>query len=170
MKLFPKSITKPFLVAVIPGKRQGYIIIKIGKLYYECIQSYTGKRWTTLRCKEYRRKNQGGHGCRFTVRVRNISGVTEKENAELFWRKESWEIVEVGLTTRHCCHGILSDIWQRDMKTAITSPISETALPATSLSLPDVVMLRIMKYLSLENICQIRQVCLVMIITCSIVY
>ena len=111
------STVKPTLVSVVPGKNRGfsvgvskipgYIITKVDNRLYECIQSYKGKSWWRFRCKAYRNSNENGHDCKFTVKVRNISGVTEKENAEVFWRKESWKVVENFKALRHRCPGIV---------------------------------------------------------------
>ena len=147
------STTKPLLVSVIPGKNWGYIIIKIGKLYYDCIQSHKGKRWCTLRCKSY------AHGCRFKVKVRNISGVSEKENFDLFWRKECWQVVENVNAVHHCCTGSgrLSE-----PSSAITGLESDPASKLSIAVLPDLALSRIISYLSIEDIHQMRPVCFAM--------
>lgn len=113
-----------------------------------------GKAGGGLDARHTENLNANGHDCKFTVKVRNVSGVTEKENAEVLWRKESWEVMENVGAAQHCCTGIPHNKWHVEEESEHAAAISGLVS-----ILPDVIMSRIMLYLSIEDIYQIRTVC-----------
>ena len=101
------TTVRPSLVSVKQGKTKVYIFtIKIGNMLYECVQHSNCNKWRTFRCKNNRKANAAGDKCSFKMKVKNISGVTVKENSEVFWRTQSWQILENELADHHCCTGI----------------------------------------------------------------
>ena len=102
---------RPLLVSVTQSKTRVYIFtIKIGDLCYECVQHSNCNKWRTFRCKNYRKTNAGGDKCTFKMKVKNISGLAPKENSEVFWRTKSWQVLENGTASHHCCTGIANRI------------------------------------------------------------
>ena len=102
------TLRKPFLVKVVPGKNgNGHIfIIKIGNLYYEM-------------------ERLQRDGCKFAMHVKNTSGVSETENPTVYWRTESWEILEFREANPHCCAGGFA----KTSISVLSVPILQAKLP-----------------------------------------
>ena len=101
------TTVRPSLVSVKQGKTKVYIFtIKIDNFLYECVQHSNCNKWRTFRCKNNRKANAAGNKCSFKMRVKNISGVAVKENSQVFWRTQSWQVLENEAADHHCCVGI----------------------------------------------------------------
>ena len=148
------TTVRPLLVSVTQSKTKVYIFtIKIGELSYECVQHSNCNKWRTFRCKNNRKANAAGDKCSFKMKVKNTSGVTSKENKTVFWRTKNWEVLENETAAHHCCTG-------RVMETVDASGTDiETGIGKSTISvLPDVSLFKVLSFLSMEDLLQIRSV------------
>ena len=152
------TTVRPSLVSVTQGKTRVYIFtIKIGEFSYECVQHSNCNKWRTFRCKNYRKANANGDQCTFKMKVKNISGLTPKENSDVFWRTQSWQVLENATADHHCCTGIKTGVGIKAGTVMETSTLSQ--MPKLGL-LPDVALSRILSFLSIKELLQMRTVCL----------
>lgn len=79
----------------------GYVFnVKINDFEYDSVNIKSGLKfmnrvWVVLRCKQNKVLNYGGFQCRFKMKLKNISGVTEEENPETYWEMNNWKIILV---------------------------------------------------------------------------
>ena len=86
------------------------------------------------------------------MKVKNISGVTPKENSIVFWRKKSWQVLE-NKTADHCCTGtVIETVGASGLD--IDAKIGKSTIEL----LPDVSLLRILSFLSMEELFHLRMV------------
>ena len=91
---------KPILLSVSLEKTGTIFLVNIGPYDYQSVSIKYGikwakTKWVALRCKKRSVANYEGHKCNFKMKIKNISDVTEQQNPEVYWRKESWNIVMV---------------------------------------------------------------------------
>ena len=150
------TTVRPLLVSVTQGKTKTYILtIKIGDLSYECVQHSNCNKWRTFRCKNSRKANAAGDKCCFKMKVKNISGVSPKENSLVFWRTKSWQVLENETADHHCCTGTVIETVN-----ASGMDIQNGIGKSTIAQLPDVSLLRVLSFLSMKELFQLRAVSL----------
>ena len=103
MFLALSSSRKPVLYKVVPGrfgKDGASWVTIIGSVFYPMQKKCKGQKWTSLRCKEH----QGPSKCGYTVRVRNLGGLTINDPG--YFSKYNWEIIENLKEKSHVCQGV----------------------------------------------------------------
>lgn len=91
----------PVLLSIDCGISGYKFGVQIGKYAYESIPVNRGvpfgsTKWVVLRLKKRLPSgiagNYKGQKCTFKIKLKNISNISEKQNPELYWSVESWEI------------------------------------------------------------------------------
>ena len=158
------TTVRPLLMSVTQSKTKGHIFtIKIGDLSYECVQYSNCLKWRTFRCKNWgatksqrktkknRKADCGGDKCSFKMKVKNISGLGPVENSHVFWRTQSWQVLENETAAHHSCTGS-----KMGNETGIKTS-SSSALPELG-QLPEVVLSRVLSFLSMKDLFHIQAV------------